>query len=233
MGKTLKACRHVIATLCLFWLAFMLVVTILTTFKLLPLLKNSITLTGFIALVVSAFFFHRHRFTVIYVFGHELTHWATAKLFFKKTGRIRVGRLSGSTEIYNTNVAITLAPYIIPFYLMVLVGIFGISQLFVYPSPIWAAYLVSVLVGITYAYHIMLNIFALRQAQSDLELYGKVFSLAFILAGNALFLLLALLIATAQWKEACHAFTKLLVFQYDALKAIALGLREAMHNYRG
>ena len=81
MGKKLKACRHVIATLFLFWLAFMLLGTILTTFKPLPLLKNSITLTGFVAFVISAFFFHRHRFTIIYVFGHELTHWATAKLF--------------------------------------------------------------------------------------------------------------------------------------------------------
>ncbi|MBR4220174.1 MAG: hypothetical protein IKR81_03395 [Victivallales bacterium] len=233
MGKKLKACRHGLATLCLFWLAFMLLGTILTTFKLIPLLKNSITLTGFIAFVVAAFIFHKHRFTVVYVFGHELTHWATAKLFLKKTGRIRVGRLSGSTEIYNTNITITLAPYIIPFYLMVVVGLFGISQLFVYPSPLWAAYTISTLVGVTYAYHIMLNIFALRQAQSDLELYGKVFSLAFILAGNALFLLLALLIATTQWKEAFHAFTKLLIFQWDAVKAIALGLREAVHNYRG
>ena len=231
MGKKLKACRHVIATLFLFWLAFMLLGTILTTFKPLPLLKNSITLTGFVAFVVSALFFHWHRFTVIYVFGHELTHWATAKLFLKKTGRIRVGRLSGSTEIYNTNITITLAPYIIPFYLMVVVGVFGISQLFVYPSPLWAAYTVSALVGMTYAYHIMLNIFALRQAQSDLELYGKVFSLAFILAGNALFLLLALLIATAQWKDAFHALAKLLILQRDALRAIVFGLREALHNY--
>ena len=231
MGKKLKACRHALATLCLFWLAFMLLGTILTTFRLLPLLKNSISLTGFIAFVLSAFFFHWHRFTVVYVFGHELTHWATAKLFFKKTGRIRVGRLSGSTEIYDTNVTITLAPYIIPFYLMVVVGVFGISQLFVYPSPLWAVYAVSIMVGVTYAYHIMLNLFALRQAQSDLELYGKVFSLAFILAGNALFLLLALLIATVQWKETFHAFTKLLIFQWDALKAIVGGLREAMYNY--
>ena len=115
---------------------------------------------------------------------------------------------------------------------MVVVGVFGISQLFVYPSPIWAAYMVSGLVGLTYAYHIMLNIFALRKAQSDLELYGKVFSLAFILAGNALFLLLALLIATTQWKEAFHAFNKLLILQFDALKAIALGLHEAVQNYR-
>ena len=209
----------------------MLLGTILATFRLLPLLKNSITLTGFIALVASTFFFHRHRFTVVYVFGHELTHWAIAKLFFKKTGRIRVGRLSGSTEIYDTNIVITLAPYIIPFYLMVVVGVFGISQLFVYPSPLWAAYTVSALVGVTYAYHIVLNIFALRQAQSDLELYGKVFSLAIILAGNALFLLLSLLIVTAQWKEAFHAFARLLVFQWDALWGIAHGLRNAMHNY--
>ena len=77
----------------------------------------------------------------------------------------------------------------------------------------------------------MLNIFALRQAQSDLELYGKVFSLAFILAGNALFLLLALLIATAQWKDAFHALAKLLILQRDALRAIVFGLREALHNY--
>ena len=231
MGKKLKACRHVIATFFLFWLAFMLLGTLLTIFKPIPMLKNSITLTGFIAFIASAVFFHRHRFTVVYVFGHELTHWATAKLFLKKTGRIRVGRLSGSTEIYNTNIAITLAPYIIPFYLMVLVGIFGLSQLFVYPSPLWTTYTVSILAGVTYAYHIMLNIFALRQAQSDLELYGKILSLAFILAGNALFLLLALLIATAQWKDACHAFAKLLIFQYDALMAIAHGLHEAASKF--
>ncbi|MBR4673289.1 MAG: hypothetical protein IKP00_02395 [Victivallales bacterium] len=209
------------AILFLFWLAMMLLATTLLAFQPSLFLKNKAILTGITVFVLSAIFFHYKHFPSIYVFGHELTHWVTAKLFFKKTGHIRIHRLSGSTEIYNPNIAITLAPYIIPFYLMVVVGAFGLSQLFVFPSPIWTVHLVSALLGLTYAYHIMLNIYALRNNQTDVEVYGKVLSYAFILSGNTLFLLLAMLITTSQWKEAARAFMRLLSLQLDALKAIA------------
>ena len=232
MQKAFKKLRHLFATTLLYWLALMLFGTALMTFRFTTLLRNRLALTGLLAFILSALFFRRHRFAVVYIFGHELTHWATAKLFLKKTGRIRIQRLSGATEIYGTNVVITLAPYIIPFYLMVVIGIYGLSQLFVYPSPLWARYLVAVLIGMGYAYHIMLNAFAIKQAQSDLQIYGPIYSFGFILAGNALFLLVALLVTTAQWREAYHAFGELIALQADivqrVLQAIVSAFRDRM-----
>jgi len=53
----------------------------------------------------------------MYLWGHELTHLAVAKLFFREVHGFHITSRSGGKVVINrTNVAIDLAPYAIPLY---------------------------------------------------------------------------------------------------------------------
>lgn len=146
------------------------------------------------------------RLTPIYIFGHECTHWLCAKFFFKETGKFHCHANGGYVEIKNPNVWIILAPYFVPFYFLIFAGLWGLGGSF-WPE-IGSRYLqlAAILLGICYAYHVLMTCFALSKGQADLRIKGVVFSLALILAFNALFIYLAVLTATRQWSSAWPVF---------------------------
>jgi hypothetical protein len=160
-------------------------------------------LTWFFAggfLIGSAIFTMFSHLTPLYVFGHEATHWIVAKLFRKETGKFRCRGNSGYVEIRNPNVWIILAPYFIPFYFLLVTGIWGLFDLLL-PGKLTPCYpWLSGLLGLTYSYHLVLTFIALGKGQKDLKHEGTVFSLALILAMNALFFFLATLTVTRLWK---------------------------------
>ncbi len=145
------------------------------------------------------------RFSPFYIFGHEMTHWLVAKLFRRRTGKVRFGLYSGFVEVENANVWITLAPYVIPFYLLVTAGLAELAAV-IRPLPRAGVCALAVLMGAELAYHFVMTVFALSREQEDLKRYGVVFSLVMILTGNVLLLTLALLAATGQWGLAGRLF---------------------------
>ena len=165
-------------------------------------IKEPTALVSILSALVGLVIFSFWRFNAIYVFGHETTHWLVAKLFLKDTGKMKLGSTGGSVEIAGTNVWITLAPYIIPFYVLLAIAVLGVSQIFWYPTPPKGVFAFGVATGLGYAYHLVLTRFVLSRQQTDLELYGKFFSIALIAFGNVLLLLLAVLMASNQWGEA-------------------------------
>lgn len=167
-----------------------------------PIILKPTALVYVLSAVAGLFLFSRWRFNCVYVFGHETTHWLVAKLFLKDTGKMRLGSSGGSVEIAGSNVWITLAPYIIPFYVLLAIALLGISQIFWYPTPQYGIFAFGVVTGLAYAYHLVMTHFVLRQQQSDLEIYGRFFSFSLIAFGNILLLLLAVVMASRQWPEA-------------------------------
>ncbi|NLF93424.1 MAG: hypothetical protein GX564_06005 [Oligosphaeraceae bacterium] len=148
------------------------------------------------------------RLTPLYIFGHECTHWLSAKLFFKETGKFRCRASGGFVEIKQPNVWIILAPYFVPFYFLICTGLWGLA---VALWPKWYSpclHYAAIVLGICYAYHVVLTCFALSKGQADLRLKGVLFSLALILAFNALFIYLAVLTTTRQWPEAWPVFAR-------------------------
>lgn len=172
-----------------------------------------------VTFIAGLLLFHYKKFTVVYVFGHELTHWIVAKCFLKRTGRFRVHMTNGFVEIYDGNIWITLAPYVIPIYTVAAMGVFGISQIFVYPSPEWATLTFAICASLGYAYHCVLTVFAISQSQSDLKQNGVCFSFAIIVTGNVLLLLLAILLTTGQWRQAYEMTWDMAVWQVETLKS--------------
>lgn len=141
-------------------------------------------------------------FNRIYIFGHELTHFITAKFFARRTGHFRVRKGSGSVAIERPNLWITLAPYFIPIYALIWTGIYGFCQFLIKPLPPWLTLAFPAGLGITYAHHIIFTIKALRTGQSDLRRHGFFFSLSLVLFCNLLLLFGGTTVAVSAWEEA-------------------------------
>ncbi len=144
--------------------------------------------TGLAAFAAGLVLFSFLPLKPIYILGHELTHWLTAKLFRRRTGAFHWGLQSGSIAVDAPNGAIILAPYCIPFYFLLALGILAFCTLL---RPAWAAdsrFLMgaAVLLGLCYAYHLALTARALWHGQSDLRHCGVPLSLLFILGFNLL-----------------------------------------------
>jgi len=168
------------------------------------------------AFVVGLLIFHRYRFVFAYVFGHEMTHYFAAKLFLKKTGKIRLHRTYGSVEVVDGNIWIVLAPYIIPFYAFLTVLVYGVISIF-YRHP-WLDYSFAALSALGYAYHVMLTCKALKLQQTDLRVYGPFLSGSIIFAGNTFQILLAVLIFSRTWMDALHYSREITLAQADLLE---------------
>lgn len=200
-----------LAILVLLWADAMFASTAL--YLTVPLLKSRNALAAIIAFAAGTVVFSFYKLRPLYIFAHETTHLMVAKLFLKDTGRMQLGKTQGYVDVRDINVWIALAPYIIPFYALVAMGMFGLTQIFVYPPPWWGTLAFACAVGLSYAYHLVLTIYALRRAQSDLELYGNVFSLSLIVCGNISIVLLAILMATSKWSAAWAFISRLCAWQ--------------------
>ena len=151
--------------------------------------------------LVAAVVFYYVRLNPIYVFGHESTHWLVAKLTGHKTGRFVCKRSQGYVEIDNPGLLITLSPYFIPLYFLLLCGLASLwGTLFPQLSPNWLKQAVAVALVVSLTYHFVLTAIALRHGQSDLKRFGVCFSLALVIALNFVFLYLAALVTARNWK---------------------------------
>jgi FtsH-binding integral membrane protein len=153
------------------------------------------------------FFLLVSRFLVLYVFGHELTHWLAAKLFLRRTGAFQVRGARGSVAIDRPNIWIVLAPYFIPVYSLILLGAYGVTDFFWRAQPHWLVPAVVAGVGVTYAFHVRLTAFALRRQQSDLQAHGRMLSLALIVLCNFLLIFFFCMISTWQWRAPATLLT--------------------------
>ena len=93
-----------------------------------------------------------------------------------------------SVEVADPNGAIILAPYCVPLYFLLALGVLAFCTLV---RPAWASdarFLTggAVALGLCYAYHLALTARALWHGQSDLRHCGAFLSLLFILGCNLL-----------------------------------------------
>lgn len=205
-------------SLVLYWLTGMLLLcsgSVATV-----LLKNRNVLASLAMFAAGLVIFNFYKFKAIYIIGHETTHWMIAKLFLRDTGKMKISWNKGFVEIDDANVWITLAPYILPFYTLCAAGFFGISQIFWYPSSTMVLLIFSCIAGLTYAYHVVMTIYALRLAQPDLDVYGSFFSISLILAGNSMFMLLIMLAVSEEWRRTASFFSALLSKQWELLQLL-------------
>lgn len=141
------------------------------------------------------------RLPRLYVLGHELTHWLTALVFRRRTRGFRVGLEGGSVMVERPNMWIVLAPYFVPVYTLLWIGLYGFYRLVRgAPDPGGIAATVAYAgVGVTYAFHVVWTVIALRTGQSDLRMHGVVLSILLIVCLNLLFVYGGMVVATRRY----------------------------------
>lgn len=125
-----------------------------------------------------------------YILAHELSHLFAAWLSGVPAGHLRVGKDGGSVEVEKSTFFIALAPYLIPFYSLLLLAVHSLAQLWWDPE-IWASALPFGL-GLTWSFHLSFTVYTLSITQSDVTPYGRLGAFSFILFGNLLILCLML-----------------------------------------
>jgi hypothetical protein len=153
---------------------------------------------GFAGYLVFQWVFFRPMRT--YVFGHELTHAMAAWMTGGEVHHIQVGKRGGSVTVTKPNLFVALAPYMIPFYSLILLALFFVVNFF-YPLDRYWTYFLAAL-GASLAFHAALTLFALKQGQPDLKAGGTFLSGVLIVLGNSLvlvFLLGVLFPKTVSW----------------------------------
>ena len=121
-----------------------------------------------------------------YVFGHELTHALVGILSGARLKSFKVSSSGGSVVLTKTNVWITLAPYFIPLYTMLLIGVYWPCSRFWHLEAYYPYFLFAA--GFSLSFHFSLTHYALAQGQSDLKQFGKFFSMVFIILVSVLVL---------------------------------------------
>lgn len=127
-----------------------------------------------------------------YILAHELSHLLAAWMSGIRAGRLKVGRNGGSVEVARSSLWIALAPYLIPFYSLLLIFLHFLAQLWWDPTR-WTPWLPLAL-GITWCFHFTFTLYALSLSQSDIGPYGRICAYSIILTGNLLWICLALVV---------------------------------------
>ena len=130
--------------------------------------------------------------SLVYVFGHELTHALAAWMSGAKVHAFKAGAEGGHVDLSSSNAFIALAPYCLPVY--------TVAVIFSYRAVLWLKPALAgesvflLLIGLTLAFHALYTVECLWDLrQPDLAAAGGlVFSLALILLANAAALLLLL-----------------------------------------
>ena len=117
-----------------------------------------------------------------YVLAHELSHALGALLCGGKARDLRVTARGGSVRVSKSNLLISLAPYFVPFYTLLLLLLRFLLGLFVAPIP-WPLVWIF-LVGFTWSFHITFTIQSLLVPQPDIQESGRLLSYAMIYLVN-------------------------------------------------
>jgi hypothetical protein len=148
-------------------------------------------LIGFVFyIIIHLFFFKPIR---MYVFGHELTHAFAGIITGSKVKSFNTGKTSGSVTLTKVNMFITLSPYFVPIYSLILIFCYWLMTKFVVTNTGYFKVFLF-LFGITVSFHLMLTLFAISQGQPDFQEYGIIVSILVIFITNCIVLSLVLIL---------------------------------------
>ncbi|MFH1782093.1 MAG: hypothetical protein ABH848_00555 [Candidatus Omnitrophota bacterium] len=118
----------------------------------------------------------------LYILGHESMH-AIATLFSGgKVLGMKVSSKEGSVKTTTPNTIVTLAPYILPGYTILIGVIYFILSFFMDTSNYINIFIF--LIGFTLMFHLAYTAQSIREKQSDLLKTGYLFSISFIYLVN-------------------------------------------------
>lgn len=127
-----------------------------------------------------------------YVLGHEFTHAIATMLCGGRVKGMKVGSDGGHVYVTRDNFFVTLAPYFIPIYAIMVFVVFALGrQLLGWEGHLaWATFFWAL--GLAYSFHVLLTRDFLHSRQPDIISQGYLFSAVIIFIGNTLVVFLGI-----------------------------------------
>jgi hypothetical protein len=123
------------------------------------------------------------RPSVLYVFGHECTHALAVWTSGGRVGKIKIGMEEGYVTSDRMSAWIALAPYLVPFY-PVLVGLAWLGLAWFWPGLKGYEAVFWIVWGVSWGFHACFTAGLLPTQQTDFASQGYVFSLVVIVLVN-------------------------------------------------
>ena len=139
-------------------------------------------------------FFGLSKPTIVYVFGHELTHAVWVWLMGGRVSKFKVSSEGGHIVTDRTNFWIALAPYFFPLYSILALLVYGVASLVTEVQPYGR--LLYAIIGVTWAFHFTFTCWMIPKNQTDLSDHGTFFSLVIIYLMNLVLLVVMLILAS-------------------------------------
>ncbi len=146
----------------------------------------------------------RSFFLYIYVLGHELTHAFFIYLCGGKVSEFKVTKDGGFVVTNKSNVLISLSPYFVPFWSLLLLGISMIVGLFW--DSLYHDLVLFLLIGASWTFHLAWTLWMIPRDQPDLKENGSFFSLTIIYLANVLLLAFMLCLVTNELNLKDYAY---------------------------
>ena len=137
------------------------------------------------------------RPTGLYVFGHEMTHALFVYLCGGRIEEFAFSTKGGHVVTDKNNLLISLSPYFVPFYTVLVLLLFVIGGAFFDLSRYYDgvffgvagfrwAWLMFALIGLTWGFHLTFTLWMIAKDQPDLRAHGTFFSVMLIYLINIL-----------------------------------------------
>ncbi len=126
----------------------------------------------------------------IYVLGHESLHVLATWICGGKVTSFRASSSGGSVETTKANFFVALAPYLFPFYTIIIALIFGGLSLIMDVSAFINIFVFAL--GFTLTFHLIMTIEMIKKKQQDIAETGYIFSINLIFICNLILFAFAL-----------------------------------------
>jgi len=137
-------------------------------------------LWGVVAYVVMHLFLFKPKY--IYTVGHEATHAVSTWLCGGKVTGFKVSKEGGAVSTTKTNFFISLSPYFVPFYTLLISALYFLGSL-VYNLSYLSSYFIF-MIGFTLSLHIISTVEVMKLEQPDILRTGYLFSITLIYIMN-------------------------------------------------
>lgn len=177
--------------------------------------------------VICLLLWKQPRPLTVYVWGHELMHVLTARLFGGRIKDYEISREGGYIVTDRYNFLIALAPYLWPFASVPVLAIWGVVGWM--PEAMYHREWFLAALGLTWAYHLSFTAWMIPIGQSDFEGPGRVFSLTLIYLFNVVLLSICLVCLAREvtWEGYLHELSVSALSFYE--HAIDFGTKLARH----
>lgn len=165
----------------------------------------------------------------MYVAGHELTHAFFVLLCRGNVAKVHISSEGGHILTNRNNFLISLSPYFLPFYTVLVILGWGLANFFSDAEfSKTAVQILFAVIGVTWAFHLTFTVWMIAREQPDVDQNGRTFSITLIVWINTIIISALLITASPE-----VAWTDFLGAWWQNFLSLGERFAESVHEITG